>query len=264
MSQHFLDQMGRPVIIPAVPQRIISLVPSQTELLFDLGLAEQVVGVTKFCVHPAGAQKKPSVGGTKQFRFEQIEQLRPDLILGNKEENYEEGINQLAEKYPVWMSDIKTLAHALEMINQVGQLTGRTAAAQALAQEIEQQFKALPVGRPWRVAYFIWQKPYMVAGQDTFIQAILEKCGWVNVLAHLPGRYPEVTAEQIAQAEPDFLLLSSEPFPFAAKHQQQFAEMFQRPAVLVNGEFFSWYGSRLRLAPSYFHQLQTTLASYVF
>lgn len=261
MSQPILDQMGRPVLVPAAPQRIISLVPSQTELLFDLGLAEQVVGVTKFCVHPAAAQQKPSVGGTKQFRFEQIEQLRPDLILGNKEENYEEGINQLAQNYPVWLSDIKTLAHALEMISQVGQLTGRAAAAEALAQEIRQQFRALSVGRPWRVAYFIWQKPYMVAGQNTFIQAMLEKCGWVNVLAHLPGRYPEVTAEQIAQAEPDFLLLSSEPFPFNTKHQQQFEQIFQRPAVLVNGEFFSWYGSRLRLAPTYFGQLQTLLTS---
>lgn len=255
------DQMGRTVNVLEHPQRIISLVPSQTELLFDLGLDQEIVGVTKFCLHPAAkTQSRQSIGGTKKFRFDVIDQLQPDLILGNKEENYREGIEQLAARYPVWMSDIHTLPDALEMIRAVGQITGQTDTAVSLADQIAAAFTDLPRAvRPYRTAYLIWQNPLMAAGNDTFIHDILSRIGLVNALAD-DGRYPQLTVAQLQDAQPDLILLSSEPFPFRAKHQQAFAAQFPQARIeLVDGEMFTWYGSRLRQAASYLHQFITSL-----
>ncbi|MCL4868425.1 MAG: ABC transporter substrate-binding protein [Anaerolineae bacterium] len=250
--------MGRELTVPSRPQRIISLVPSQTELLFDLGLAAVIVGRTKFCLHPtAKVRQKPSVGGTKQFRFDLIDQLQPDLIIGNKEENYQAGIERLAAQYPVWMSDITNLAQALAMIRQVGKLVDRKGPAEQLAAAIEKEFATLPrLSRPRRVGYFIWQNPYMVAGQSTFIHDMLDRCGFVNPFAEEgSGRYPELTPDQIRAANLDLILLASEPFPFAEKHRQMFLTQFDCPVHLVDGEMFSWYGSRLLLAAAYLQQL---------
>jgi ABC-type Fe3+-hydroxamate transport system substrate-binding protein len=270
--QEVTDQMGRHVTVPLRPQRIISLVPSQTELLFDLGLDEAIVGVTKFCVHPSTLLRaspanplrgKPIIGGTKQFRFELIDQLQPDLILGNKEENYQEGINRLAERYPIWMSDIYNLRDALAMIRQVGEMTGKGPGAERLAGEIAAGFAALrPLSQPLRVAYFIWQKPFMVAGRPTFVDEMLACCGFVNAFAGVgDGRYPEVSEEMICAANLDAVFLSSEPFPFDEKHRAGFAARFPGTAVyLVDGEMFSWYGSRLLPAAGYMQRFTTAVA----
>jgi ABC-type Fe3+-hydroxamate transport system substrate-binding protein len=263
-TQIVTDQMGRRITVSLRPQRIISLVPSQTELLFDLGLDEAVVGATKFCVHPAKAVRhKTVIGGTKQFNFDLIDQLKPDLILGNKEENYEAGINRLAERCPVWMSDIYSLPDALAMIRQVGELTGKGPEAERLAGEIATGFAALrPLPRPLRVSYFIWQEPFMVAGRPTFVDDLLARCGFVNAFAGVgDGRYPEATVEMIRAADLDAILLSSEPFPFSEKHRADFEARFPGAAVyLVDGEMFSWYGSRLLLAAVYLDQFTTAVA----
>ncbi len=242
--------------LPYLPQRIVSLVPSQTELLFDLGLGERVVGLTKFCIHPAGAVRNVTqVGGTKQFRFEIIDRLQPDLVLGNKEENYREGIERLVAQYPVWMSDIYTLADALSMIRKVGELTGTADKAASLAATIGVGFARLVPAPPVRVAYFIWRNPWMVAGSHTFIDALLRHCGLTNVFGHLP-RYPEVTEAQLREAQPDCLLLSSEPYPFAEKHREELQGLCPRARVLLaDGEMFSWYGSRLVQSPPYLASL---------
>lgn len=253
-----IDQMDRRVAVPFPPQRVVSLVPSQTELLFDLGLDARVVGVTKFCIHPAEARQSATViGGTKNFDFEKIDALRPDLIIGNKEENYQAGIEQLAEKYPVWMSDISTLADSLSMIRRVGLLTGRKDAAEAMSTEIAGSFAALPsVAEPVPAAYFIWRRPYMVAAGGTFIDDMLARAGFRNVFSHL-GRYPEITPEQLQQAAPRQILLSSEPYPFGEKHINEFREICPDAEIrIVDGELFSWYGSRLRHSAEYFRELQ--------
>lgn len=255
--------MGRAVNLPERPQRIVSLVPSQTELLFDLGLDAEIVGVTKFCRHPAAqTQSRPSIGGTKKFRFDVIEQLQPDLILGNKEENYREGIEQLAAQYPVWMSDIHTLPDALAMIRAIGQITGKRETANRLTEQIAAGFAALPQAkRPYRAAYLIWQNPLMAAGSDTFIHDVLNRMGLINVLADY-GRYPQLTPQQLHAAQPDLILLSSEPYPFREKHRQTFTAQFPRARVeLVDGEMFSWYGSRLLKAVPYFQQFSTALST---
>ncbi|PVY43180.1 ABC transporter substrate-binding protein [Pontibacter virosus] len=253
----FTDQMSRTVTLPNSPQRIVSLVPSQTELLFDLGLDDCIVGVTKFCIHPKEKVKqKTMIGGTKNFKLELIDELQPDLIIGNKEENYEEGIASLQEKYPVWMSDIFTLKDALEMISQVGQLTGTEAKAQKLVKGIATGFDNLqPLQPSIPTAYFIWRKPYMAVGSDNFIDHLLQRCGFHNVLADQP-RYPEVSPEQLQTAAPKLILLSSEPYPFQEKHLAEFQEMCPEAEIkIVDGEMFSWYGSRLLKALAYLQGL---------
>ena len=253
--------MGRRVAMPFPPRRIVSLVPSQTELLFDLGLGEKIVGVTKFCIHPIEARTKAAViGGTKNFDFEKIAALNPDLIIGNKEENYQAGIEQLAATYPVWLSDISNLPDALEMIRRVGFIAGAKEKAEGLAAEITASFAALESAaaevEPTAVAYFIWRKPYMVAATGTFIDDMLGRSGFRNVFAS-QARYPEITAEQLAAAGPQRILLSSEPYPFGEKHIAEFQAICPNAKIeIVDGELFSWYGSRLRKSAAYFNSLR--------
>ena len=259
------DQMARRVAVPFPPERIVSLVPSQTELLFDLGLGKKVVGVTKFCIHPAEARTKATViGGTKNFDFDKIASLKPDLIIGNKEENYQAGIEELAAKYPVWLSDISSLPEALDMIRRVGFIAGAKERAEALATEIAASFSALAPAElkepkeeaPVSAAYFIWRKPYMAAATGTFIDDMLRRAGFANAFAD-ETRYPEITAEQLATAAPQRLFLSSEPYPFGEKHIAEFQQICPNAKIeIVDGELFSWYGSRLRKSAAYFNQLR--------
>jgi len=258
----FIDQLNRKIELNGVPKRIVSLVPSQTELLFDLGLNEEVVGITKFCVHPAEWLKtKTKVGGTKNYDLEKIKALRPDLIIGNKEENEQQQIEELMRLYPVWMSDIVTLQDAYNMVTAVGTLIGKQEQSTLLKLQIENQFQKLSasVDRSHKksVAYFIWKKPYMVAGETTFINEMLHLCGFTNVFAtHQSSRYPQLSQEDLVRANPQLILLSSEPYPFSEKHIQEFKDICPHAKIaIVDGEFFSWYGSRLLKASDYFAKL---------
>ncbi len=253
----FNDQLGRTIILPQIPRRIISLVPSQTELLYSLGLEDSVVGVTRFCVHPdSWFRQKSRIGGTKAVDFARVDALQPDLIIANKEENERPQVEALAERYPVWVSDIKTLADALAMIRSIGQLTGTDAVATPLADEIAHRFTALQTPpTPARVAYLIWKNPWMTAGGDTFIHQMLTHAGFTNVFADY-NRYPEIDLTDLAGGHLT-ILLSSEPYPFRERHIHEIKEMLPQARVeLVDGEFFSWYGSRLLLAPAYFQLLR--------
>lgn len=264
------DQLGRTVRLPVFPpRRIVSLVPSQTELLHALGLEREVVGITKFCVHPPEwFQAKKRVGGTKTVSLEKVTALQPDLVLANKEENERDQIKALGERFPVWVSDVRDLPTALDMIAGVGAFTGKAEAAQMLIGDIRTAFSTHgPTSGSYRprAAYFIWRKPYMVAGGDTFIHAMLEAAGFENVFA-AESRYPEVSRERLATAAPEVLLLSSEPYPFAEKHLAEFWELCPaaRAIVVVDGELFSWYGSRLLQAPVYFRHLRENALSDIF
>lgn len=255
----FTDQLNRKIEIPFPPKRIISLVPSQTELLYDLGLRDEVIGITKFCVHPEKwFRSKTRIGGTKKYDFEKIKQLQPDLIIGNKEENEQMQMEELMKHYNVWMSDIYSLEEALSMIACVGALVGRNEEATNLKLQIEaffRNFTDTSHSPPLNVAYFIWRKPYMVAGSNTFINEMLLHCGFNNVFSGY-SRYPEVTEQQIANACPEVILLSSEPYPFKENHIREFQAICSNSKVItVDGEIFSWYGSRLLQAPAYFKKI---------
>jgi ABC-type Fe3+-hydroxamate transport system substrate-binding protein len=255
----FTDQMQQQVLLASPPKRIISLVPSQTELMAHLGLDEQVVGITKFCIHPdEWFRSKTRVGGTKQYHFDKIAQLEPDLIIGNKEENDESQIRELQSRYPVWMSDIHNLEEALQMITGIGSLTSREEKATTLVRKISSAFAQLDTEiaerRTLSAAYLIWKNPYMAAGRTTFIDAMLQRLHLRSVFA--AGRYPETTLEEMKALSPEVVLLSSEPYPFKEQHIREIQNALPQSAVLlVDGELFSWYGSRLLHAPPYFRQL---------
>lgn len=253
----FTDQTGRVVHAPEHPMRIVSLVPSQTELLFDLGLENEVIGITKFCVHPEQwFRTKTRVGGTKQVNIELIQKLQPDLIIANKEENVRDQVEELSKSFPVWVSDVDNIKEALGMIRDIGRLTGKESRASDLISAIQKNFESSSLYKNrHRAAYLIWKDPWMAAGGDTFINAMMEAAGLDNVFKEL-SRYPEVTIPELRDADCRFLLLSSEPFPFRQKHADELSQLLPgNKVLLVDGEMFSWYGSRMKYAPGYFRNL---------
>lgn len=216
-----------------------------------MGLDAEVVGITKFCVHPESwFRNKPRVGGTKQVSMEVVHGLQPDLIIANKEENVKEQVEELAKYYPVWVSDVNNLDDACGMIDALAEITGRQ---NNLVSQIRKGFEEMNDFTPVRAAYLIWRNPYMSVGPDTFIHDMLARCGFINIIKK--ERYPEVSVEELRGCE--VVLLSSEPFPFSQKHIDELQP--QLPGVkiiLVDGEMFSWYGSRLLQAPAYFADLR--------
>lgn len=256
MVRHFTDQLQRTISFSYPPRRIVSLVPSQTELLFDLGLEEQIVGITKFCVHPLDKVKaKTKVGGTKNFNLDTIRLLQPDLIIGNKEENYHTGIEALEKEFPVWMSDIVTLQDALGMIQSVGKLTEKSLEADLLVERIQTSFSSIERHATCSVLYLIWKSPWMAAGKHTFIDSMLSAVGLKNVVEET--RYPELLDAKIQALNPEVVFLSSEPYPFKERHVTELKNLLSNSTIqLVDGEMFSWYGSRLVKAADYFNGLR--------
>lgn len=254
------DMLGRKVTIPFPPQKIVSVVPSQTELLYHLGLENEVVGITKFCIHPeTWFRHKQRVGGTKQLHLEAIAALNPDLILANKEENTAEDIEELARNFPVWISDIENISQAIEMISSVARITGKN--ADHLVQQIQagfQTLKAIP-GKEIRVAYGIWYNPWMFAGSHTYIHDVIVSMGWKNVFENFP-RYPEASETLLQELAPDVVLLSSEPYPFKETHKNTIQKLLPHSQVILcDGEMFSWYGSRMLAATHYLATLKVSL-----
>jgi len=257
----FIDQMQRTVTLPAVPGRIVSLVPSQTELLVDLGLRNDLVGITKFCVHPKNLRKeKTIVGGTKQVHYDRIKALQPDIVLCNKEENTLEMVEALENIAPVWVSDIISIEDCLVMIKAFGKLFQKEKNALSIIKNIEgewRDFNNFISKKPFKkVAYLIWKNPYMVAGKDTFINTLLKINHFRNSFSEREERYPEISENELVETE--LILLSTEPYPFKKKDILMLSKInYTGEVVLVDGEYFSWYGSRLAKAFRYFKKLQS-------
>ena len=257
----YKDQMCRTVRLGEhPPQRIISLVPSITELLFDLGLESQVVACTKFCIHPSiktnGLKK---IGGTKNIDIQSVLDLNPDLVIGNKEENTIEDISRLQQHLPIWMSDVNTITDASSMIQQLGEITDTVAKADQIISEINKPIHHHGLEQ-MDVAYLIWNKPYMVAASDTFIDAMLKHAGFNNVFAE-KSRYPETTVEELRELQPQLLMLSTEPYPFKQDHVDFFQTMLPNTrTIIADGTYFSWYGSRMVEAKKYFHSLRESVS----
>ncbi|HRQ21645.1 MAG TPA: helical backbone metal receptor [Ferruginibacter sp.] len=242
--------------LPDPPQRIVSLVPSVTELLYNLHLEAETAGITKFCVHPeTWFRSKPRVGGTKTVHIEKVRALQPDLIIANREENVQEQINTLASEFPVWLTDIHNIPQALQMIDHIGRLTHRDALAEEWIQRIQKEMPStLP--DPIPAVYLIWKDPFMTIGGDTFINDMMRVAGFSNCFKN-QIRYPEITDEDIRNSGAQYILLSSEPYPFREKHLAYFRENFpEQQTILADGEYFSWYGSRMALAFPYFRELR--------
>lgn len=257
---NFTDQIGNIISLNEIPKRIVSLVPSQTELLYDLGCGNRIVGQTLFCIHPKKYFKKATkIGGTKTPNIEKILALDPDLIIANKEENRLEDIQILQQKVPVWVSDIQTLNQSLDMINSIGSLLNLVEKARKISNDIADNFKKIETQKLKSCIYIIWKDPYISVGKDTFIHNMLQYAGFENLLKY-KTRYPEIPIETLQQLSPDYVLLSSEPFPFKNKHIQELKSFLPTSEIiLVDGEMFSWYGSRIQKAPKYFEALRTTI-----
>ncbi|MFB6257862.1 MAG: helical backbone metal receptor [Flavobacteriales bacterium] len=266
--------MGRSVEVPETPSRIISLVPSQTELLYELGVGDKVVGITEYCVHPEHwLREKRIIGGTKNTVLKRVEQLEPDLVIGNKEENTKKKIEKLEERYPVWMSDVQNIQDALDMIQEIGGITDRSEKAEALAERIGEGFEDLQERTGTfhtSTAYFIWKDPWMLAAADTFIDAVLSASGHENpIKAPFPAsvqeridagkassRYPIFELEALKEIQPERIYLSSEPYPFGDEDRKELQGHFPHADIrIVDGEMFSWYGSRLEKALPYLEGL---------
>ena len=258
-SLSFVDQMGNRLELSRKPSRIISLVPSQTELLFDLGLDEEVVGITKYCIHPTHwPEQKTIVGGTKNFQIEIIQELQPDLIIANREENTKEGIEELQKKYPVWVSEIYTIEDAFAMISGIGSIVSRHEKSLQIIFDVKAWLSNVRPFPSTKVLYLIWRKPWMAAGQNTFINDMLAKLGLKNCLPE-NSRYPELSNDELKEINPEVVFLSSEPYPFKEKHIAELQSILPKSKiVLVDGEMFSWYGSRLLKAGEYFAKFKLT------
>lgn len=258
---NFTDQLGRKITLHGAPRRIVSLVPSQTELLAYLRLDDSVVGITKFCIEPsAWRTRKKIVGGTKKINVSEVLTLAPDLVLANKEENTESDIALLAKQVPVWVSDVSTLRDALEMVVTVGQMTNTDSIATDLVLRIKNRFNSASNIAKARALYLIWMDPWMGAASDTFIDAMMTHTGLKNVLSE-QVRYPELSESMIRELSPELILLSSEPYPFTDRHIEHLRSWMPNARILlVDGTYFSWYGSRLLKAPDYFSAIFTPKA----
>jgi ABC-type Fe3+-hydroxamate transport system substrate-binding protein len=260
MSMNVQNQTGEFFFDKTVPLRIVSLVPSITELLYDLGLDEQVVGITKFCVHPKSCfQTKTRVGGTKNISIQKVIAQQPNLILTNKEENIKEQVEELSKQFPVFLTDVDNILSACDMIKQVGQLTGTGQKANVIAEDISKVLLNSNNEKKWKAIYLIWQNPYMGAGGDTFINSMMVAAGFENLLS-FHNRYPVLNVDDIIKLKPEVLLLSSEPFPFKQQHAKKLKLLTGvKKVIIVDGEIFSWYGSRMLKAPPYFAKLRESL-----
>lgn len=252
----YIDQLNREIKLADKPNlKIVSIVPSQTEFLFDIGLAEQIVGITKFCIHPQKYFKPTTkIGGTKTLDLQKIRDLQPDIIIANKEENEQSQIEELEKEFPVFISDIYTLDDAYEMMLTLGEIFKKSEESIRLVNQIRNSFKSLKRFNNRRVAYFIWRDPWMLAAQNTFIDHILTVSGHVNVANELANntRYPSIELSELKNLEPFDIYLSSEPYPFKEKHIAELqAEFSDSKIQLVDGEMFSWYGSRLNSTAKY-------------
>lgn len=255
----FVDQLKREVFISDKPIRIVSLVPSITDFLHYLELENEVVGITKFCILPkAWYDSKQRVGGTKTINLNAIDDLKPDLIIGNKEENTKEDIQKLSNKYPVWMSDVNSFEDAVDMMYKLGEVLCKKKECSLLVNSISASFNEfMDIGNPKSVLYFIWHKPDYVVGSSTYINSILHKLGFVNHCQK--ARYPIL--DELSLNSPDYVFLSSEPFPFSSRHENYFKHKFPNSKIIyVKGEMFSWYGSYMLNTVDYIkNQLTTAL-----
>ncbi|MFA5669842.1 MAG: helical backbone metal receptor [Balneolaceae bacterium] len=226
--------------------KIISLVPSLTELIIDLGLANRLIGRTRFCIHPADVVDEIAIiGGTKNPNIEKIKALQPDFILANKEENRQEDIEELQKDCYVHLTEIDTIEDALIAIIEIGTQLGAKEKAEDLVQQIQNTLSQKEDYKPLRTAYFIWKEPWMVAGSNTYIHEIMKEWNLENIFSN-QSRYPEIDLSILKDDSPNLIILSSEPYPFKEKHiaeVQKFCPNSQ--IVLLDGEWFSWYGSRM-------------------
>jgi len=257
MNSRLTDHVGRRVVFRYPPERIVSLCPSLTETFFALGLDDRIVGRTVYCTRPPDRVRTvPTVGGTIDVDTQAVAELSPDLIVAQKEENARAIVEDLSRSYPVYVVNVESYDDALRTIADLGDITGQREQALRLVANVKGKFADLTPIQPKRVAYLVWNEPYMAAGSKTYIDSLLEMCGLTNVCKSLRSRYPKLTPEDLRTLAPEVVMLSSEPFPFDESHADELRTLLPEAAVLlVDGELMSWFGPRMLDAPVYLARL---------
>ena len=250
LDVRLVDATGVPLSAARPPRRIVSLIPSTTETLCALGLADALVGITVYCREPAALLRdKTRIGGEKDPDLEKIRALTPDLVVANVEENRAEDVATLrAWGIPVWVTYPRTVAEGIGLVRELGAVTGTAQRASEIAGELAELYAATRARVERRPAvavfYAIWRDPYMTIGRDTYIHDMLSVCGGANVFADRPERYPTVTLDEVATRRPAVILLPDEPFRFRPAHVSDFKDCAAR-VQLVDGKPFSWHGPRI-------------------
>lgn len=257
-----IDQTGNEIRVADEIESLVSLVPSLTELLFFFKMDEKIKGVTDFCVHPVDkVALKTKVGGPLNFDIDKIESLRPDIVFASKGENSKGLVNKLMEKVPVFICDINSLEDAFKAIEKIGFICNQTDLAQNLTQNLSISFDKLKEPTGISVIYLVWEKPFIVAGNNTIVHDILTKTGIKNAFGGIKG-YQKITNKQLTEAQADIVLLPSEPFQFGQHHIEQYKQLLPHCKVLlVDGQYFCWYGNRLLLAVNYLKNLKLLMQS---
>ena len=252
-----VDATGAAVVLPGPPQRIVSLVPSITEILFTLGVGPAVAGCTVYCTQPPdGVATTTRVGGEKNPKLELIRDLGADLVIANIEENLPEHVATLRSwGIPVYVTYPRTVPDGIRLLAELGAVTGAAERGAALARELDALLADVEGAsrgrRPVRVFYPIWRHPYMTIGADTYAHDMLARCGGVSVFADRASRYPTVTLDEMASAAPEVILLPDEPYRFRRVHVADFEPYPDVPAVrdgrihLMDGKLLTWYGPRI-------------------
>ena len=256
----YTDQLNNKIKLNTTPKRIISIVPSQSEFLWQIGIRTQLIGITKFCIHPKEMFNKiERIGGTKKLNINKIRSLKPDLIIANKEENNQQEIEFLQKEFNVWISDIYNFNDAFYMMKKLSVILNKESETQKLITTIKASLKPIKnIFKNITVAYFIWNKPYMVAANNTYINFVLNYLGLKNT-AHNLQRYPEVNEVILKKINPNICFLSSEPYPFKQKHIIELQQILPASKIIiVDGEVFSWYGSRILQLADFVKQLNLT------
>jgi ABC-type Fe3+-hydroxamate transport system substrate-binding protein len=255
------DQTGRVLKVKLNPQKVVSLVPSVTETLIAIGLSGSIAARTKFCIHPKDTVSGiPKVGGTKTPKIHHVMDIKPDLIIANKEENRQEDISVLND-FPIYVSDIKNTSDVIHFLNDMQEIFPDSS-AKVSGQKIYKAMETLPENPVLSACYLIWRDPWMTIGNDTFIHYMLLKAGFNNVFSE-SNRYPVIRSEDIISKSPDVVMLSSEPYPFKEKHIDEISQLLpDAKIILADGELFSWYGTRMLKFPEYVRKLQTQLGNY--
>jgi ABC-type Fe3+-hydroxamate transport system substrate-binding protein len=251
------DDLGRLVKLSKTPQRIVSLVPSITEFLIDIGLEKALVGRTQFCIHPQDIVVNiPAVGGTKNVDIDKVIALQPDLIIAVKEENEKSQIEQLCKEAPCLIFDVVDLSSALNMMETIAKATQKEQKVNAIIEMVKEAVCNLNKKGERMAMYLIWHKPMMTINKNTYISEMMKYAGFANVFASKQEAYPVIEDDEVLELNPEYILLSSEPFNFTEKHKEIYRNKFPNSKViLVDGEMFSWYGSRMIKAFKYFSNL---------
>lgn len=253
----YVDALGRTLEVKSPPRRIVSLVPSLTEALFVLGVGEAVVGVSDFCVEPREAvAAKTKVGGTKALDVARVLSLRPDLVVASAEENRREDIRALVQAgLPVFVTLPTTVAGAIDLLEQLAGMTGAVEAGARVVAEARETLagvEAANEGRqPVRTFCPIWRNPWMTIGPDTYMHDFVTVCGGDNVFGLRHERYPRVQLSEMAERDPEVVLLPDEPYRFEFKHVSEISAFREVSAVrdgriyLLEGKHLCWYGPRI-------------------